>query len=178
MSVLPEVGSELPKDSDEAAVVCTVLMDAAVDDSLDMVGLHAGESCFRTDSEDALPGLLEERSLRNCLVRLYTVLVNQDFVSTNNRGDDRFSPGVRNHVSLDWQVDLDSHWMVYGNGRWNGENGYRAVTSDWRSVLCCVALMSRMPEFPDTDRLNCFNEIGKNCVMDLSAWALSPGWTA
>ena len=36
VSVLPEVGSELPKDSDEAAVVCMVLMDAAVDDSLDI----------------------------------------------------------------------------------------------------------------------------------------------
>ena len=174
VSVLPAVGSELPTDSDEAAVVCTALLDEAVDDALDMVGLHVGQSCFRTDSEDALPGLLEERSVRNCLVRPDTVLLNQDFVSTDNRGDDRFSPGVRNHFSLDWQVDLDSHWMVYGEGRWNGENGYRAGASDWRSVLCCVALMPRLPEFPDTECLNCFNELGKTCVMDLSAWGPCP----
>ena len=78
-------------------------------------------------------------------------------------------------------MDLDSHWMVYGKGRWNGGNGYCAVASDWRSVLCSVALMSRLPEFPDTDCLNCFNEIGRNCVMDLSAWGRvppPPGWTA
>ena len=141
MSVLPEIGSELSTDSDKSAVFCTVLMDEAVDDALDMVGLHVGQSHFRTDSEDALPGLLEERCLRNCLVWPDTVLVNQDFVSTNNRGDDRFSPGVRNHVSLDWQVDLDSHWMGYGECRWNGDNGYRAGAPDWRSILCCVAII-------------------------------------
>ena len=121
-----------------------------------------------------MPGLLEECSVRNCLVRPDTVLVNQDFVSTNNRGNDRFSPGVRNYVSLDWQVYLDSHWMVYEQGRRNGENGYRAGASHWRSILCCVALMSRLPEFPDTDCLNCFKVIGKNCVMDLSAWRPCP----
>ena len=66
---------------------------ADVDDTLDMVGLHVGQSCFRPDSED---------SVRNCLIRPDTVLVNQDFVSTDNRGDDQFSPGVRIHVSLDW----------------------------------------------------------------------------
>ena len=81
---------------------------------------------------------------------------------------------MRNQVSLDWQVDLDSHWMLYGESRWHGENGYRAGASDWRSVLCCVALMSRLPEFPDTDCLNCFSEIGKNCVMDLNAWGPCP----
>ena len=174
VSVLPEVGSELPTNSDEAAVVYTALLDEAVDDVLDMVGLSVGQSCFRTDSEDALPGLLEERNVRNCLVRTDTILAYQDFVSTNNLGDDRFSPGVRNQVSLDWLVDLDSHWMVYGEGRWNGENGYRAGASDWRSVLCCVALMSRLPEFPDTDCLNGFNEIGKSCVMDLNDWGPCP----
>ena len=35
MSVLPIVGSELPMDSDEAAVVCTALLDEAVDDVVD-----------------------------------------------------------------------------------------------------------------------------------------------
>ena len=95
---------------------------------------------------------------------------NRDFVLTNNRGDDRFSPGVKNQVSLDWQVDLDSHWMAYVEGRWHGENGYRAGTSDWRSVLCCVACLSRLPEF-----LKFFDDLGKNCVMDFSArGTLSP----
>ena len=174
MSVLPDVGSKLPTDSDEAAVVRTALVDEAVDNALDMVGLHVVQSCFRTDSEDALLVLLEEHSLMND-----AVLVIQDFLSTDNCGDDRFSPGVRNHVSLNWQVHLHSHRMIYWEGRWNGEDGYRedgyrAGVSDWRSVLCCVALMSRLPEFPDTDCLNCFNDIGKNCVMDLSAWGTCP----
>ena len=46
VAVLPEVGSELPMDSDGAAVVCMALLDEAVDDTLDMVGLHVGQSRF------------------------------------------------------------------------------------------------------------------------------------
>ena len=34
-----DVGSELPTDSDAAAVICTALVDEAVDDALDVVGL-------------------------------------------------------------------------------------------------------------------------------------------
>ena len=66
MSVLPDVGSELLTDSDATAVVCTALVDEAVDDALDVVGLSVGQSCLRTDSEDALPVLLEERSVMSC----------------------------------------------------------------------------------------------------------------
>ena len=50
MSVLPDVGSKLPTDSDAAAVVCTALVDEAVDDALDVVGLSVGLSCLRTYS--------------------------------------------------------------------------------------------------------------------------------
>ena len=50
-------------DSDGAAVVCTALLDEAVDDALDMVGLHVGQLWFRTDQEDAVPVMLDEHSL-------------------------------------------------------------------------------------------------------------------
>ena len=59
MSVLLDVGSELPAGSNEAAVVCTSLVDEAVDDTLDRVGLHVGQLWFRTDLEDDLPVMLE-----------------------------------------------------------------------------------------------------------------------
>ena len=49
VSVLLDVGSELPTDSDAAAVVCTALVDEAVDDALGVVGLSVGQSCLRTD---------------------------------------------------------------------------------------------------------------------------------
>ena len=66
-------------------------------------------------------------------------------------------------------MDLDSLWMVYWEDCRNDETGSRAGVSDWRSVLCCVALLSRLPEFPDTDSLNCFRDVGKNCVLDVNA---------
>ena len=40
------------------------------------------------------------------------VPANQYFVSTVVCGDDRFSPVVKNYVSLDWRIDLDAHGMV------------------------------------------------------------------
>ena len=46
VSVLPDAGSELPVDSDRAAVVCTALLDEAVDNALDVVGLHVGQWWF------------------------------------------------------------------------------------------------------------------------------------
>ena len=46
VSVLPEVGSEIPEDSDGAALVCTALVDEAVDDALEVVGLHIGQLWF------------------------------------------------------------------------------------------------------------------------------------
>ena len=91
--VLPDVGSELPADSDVAAMVCTALLNETVDNALDVVGLHVGQLWFRTDPEDALPVMLDEHSLMCDLVRLDVVPVIQDFVSTDVCGDDRFSPG-------------------------------------------------------------------------------------
>ena len=110
VSVLPDFGSELPADSDGAAAVCTVLLDEAVDNALDVVGFHVGQ--FRTDPEDALPVMLDEHSLMCDIVCPDVVPVNRDFVSTDVCEDDRFSSGVRNDVSLDWRIDLDSHGMV------------------------------------------------------------------
>ena len=68
-------------DYDGAAVVCTALLDDAVDYALDMVGLRVRQLWFRMDPEDAVPVMLDEHSL------MY------DFVSTDVCGDDRFSPG-------------------------------------------------------------------------------------
>ena len=72
-------------------------------------------------------------------------------------------------MPLDCHVDLDSLWMVSWEDRRNVETGSRTGVSDLRSILCCVALLSRLPEFPDTDCLNCFSAVGKNCVLDLNA---------
>ena len=78
---------------------------------------------------------------------------------------------MRNDVSLDWRIDMDSHVMVKWECQFNGED--RAGASDWRSVLRCAALMLRLLEFPDGDCLKCFHDIGKNCIMDSSAWETS-----
>ena len=72
-------------------------------------------------------------------------------------------------MSLNCHVDLDSLWMVYWKDRKNVETGSRTGVSDWRSVLCCVALLSRLPEIPDTGCLSCFSDVRKNCVQDLNA---------
>ena len=70
---------------------------------------------------------------------------------------------------LDCHVDIDSLWMVSWEDRSNVEIGSRTGVSDWRSVLCCVALLSCLPEFMDMDCLTCFSAVGKNCVLDLNA---------
>ena len=62
VSVLPDVGSELPTDSD-AAVVCTVRVDEEMDDALDEVGGNVSRSCIHMDSEDVFPVLLDEHSV-------------------------------------------------------------------------------------------------------------------
>ena len=164
VSVLPNVGSELPTDSDAAAVVCMAFVDEAVDDALHVVGLSVGQSCLRTDSEDALPVFIEERSVMSCLV----------WPDADICGDDRFSPGVHNRILLDCQADLDYLWMVYWEGRRGIEIGSRTGVSAWRRVLCGAARLSRLPEFPDTDCLNCFSDIGRDCVLDLNAWGTCP----
>ena len=126
MSVLPDAGSELPADSDRAAVVCTALLDEAVDNALDVVGLHVGQWWFQTDPEDVLPVMLDEHSTLCDLVRPDSIPVNQDFVSTDVCGDARFSPGVRDDVSLDWQIDLDSHGTENWECRLDGGDGVLA----------------------------------------------------
>ena len=91
---------------------------------------------------------------------------------------------MRDDISLDWQIDLDSHGMVNWECRLNGEDGVLAGASEWRSVLCWVALMSCPPEFPDIDCQNwCstmlilrvdFGDVGRNCTMDFSARRTCP----
>ena len=161
--------SELPTDSDAAAVVCAAPVDEVMDGALDVVGLSVEQSCLRMDTEDTLPVLQDERSVMSFLVRPVAVLISQFFLLYDDCGDDRFSPGVSDRGSLDCHVDLDSLWMIYWEDRRNVETGSRTGLSDWRCVLCCVALLSRLPEFPDTDCLNCFSDVGKNCVLDLNA---------
>ena len=60
VSVLPDAGSELPADSDMAAVVCTAPVDEAVDNALDVVSLRVGQLWFWTDSEVVLPLIVDE----------------------------------------------------------------------------------------------------------------------
>ena len=138
VSVLPDVGSELPTDSDAAAVVRTALVDEVMDDALDVVGLSVAQSCLRMDSEDALPVMQDERSVMSFLVRPVAVLISQFVWSYDDCGDDRFSPGASDRVSLDCHVDLDSPWIVYREYRRNVETGSRTVVSNWRKILCCV----------------------------------------
>ena len=59
MSVLPDAGSELPAVFDRAAVVCTVPVDEAVDDTLDVVSLRVGQLSFWTDSEVVSPLIVD-----------------------------------------------------------------------------------------------------------------------
>ena len=112
MSVLPDAGSELPADSDRAAVVCAAPVDEAVDNVLDVVGLHVGQLRSRTDSEDVLPLMSDEHSVISDFVLPESVPVVQVYMSTDVGGDDRFSPGVTDCASLDRLTDLDSHGEV------------------------------------------------------------------
>ena len=66
-------------------------------------------------------------------------------------------------------MDLDSLWMVHWEYRRNVETGSHTRVSDWKSVLCGVTRMSRLPEFTDTYCLKYFRDVGKNCVLDLNA---------
>ena len=50
MSVLPDVGSDLPTVSDAAAVVCVAPVDVVGNGALDVVGLSVGQSCLRMNS--------------------------------------------------------------------------------------------------------------------------------
>ena len=45
-------------------------------------------------------------------------------------------------------------------------------------MLCCVARLSHLPEFPDTACLKYFRNIGKKCVLDLNAGeTYTPVWS-
>ena len=80
MSVLPDTGSELPADSDRAAVVCAAPLDEAVENAWEVVGLHVGQLWFRTDSEDVLPLMSDEHSMINDLVQPESVPVVQTYM--------------------------------------------------------------------------------------------------
>ena len=60
-------------------------------------------------------------------------------------------------------------WMVHWEDRRTVETGSHTGISVWRRLLCGVARMSCLPEFPDTAWLKCFRDIGKKCVLDLNA---------
>ena len=108
VSVLLDAGSELPADSDRAAVVCTAPVDEAVDDALDVVSLRVGQLWFQTDSEVVLPLIVDEQSMICDLVRPDSVPAVQAYMTTDICGDDRFSPGVTDCTSLDRQTICDS----------------------------------------------------------------------
>ena len=65
VSVLPDVGSELPMVYEDG------------NSALDVVGLRVGQSCLRMDSEDTLPALQDERSVMSLLVRPAAVLISR-----------------------------------------------------------------------------------------------------
>ena len=54
VSVLADVGSELPAHSSGAAIVCSAPVNEAVNDALDVVNLSVGQWWFRTNSEVVL----------------------------------------------------------------------------------------------------------------------------
>ena len=81
---------------------------------------------------------------------------------------------MRNAVSLNWRIDLDSHEIVDWECQFNYEDRTYAGASHWKSVLRCVARLSRLPEFPDRDCLKCFDDIGKNCIIDFNAGGTHP----
>ena len=75
---------------------------------------------------------------------------------------------------MDWRIDLDSHGMIYWECQLNNDDRVFAGASDWKSVLRCVARMSCLLEFPDRDSLKCFDDMGKNCIMDFNAGGTCP----
>ena len=66
-------------------------------------------------------------------------------------------------------VDLDSLWMVHLEDRRTFETGSHAGVSVWRRVLCGIARMSCLPEFLVNNGLKGLNDLGRNCIMDISA---------
>ena len=146
VSVLPDVGSELPADSNGAAVVCSAPMNEAVDDALDVVNLRVGQWWFRTDSEVVLPLIVNELSVISDLVHMKTDVC----------GDDRFSPRVKDYPSLESRTVCDSlrvmmfsqthfrdvgqNWTMGFSDRWMC---FRAVLTD--SSLCLIVQTLTFP---------------------------------
>ena len=142
MSVLLDAGIELPADSDKAAAVRAAPLDEAVENALEVAGLYIGQSRFWTDSEVRLLLLVDEHSMWGDFVRPDTARVIQVHMSTDVHGDDRFSPGVTDCVSLDRQIDLNSH----GEEHWEclvffGGISSVACMSDWSRGVFWIALL-------------------------------------
>ena len=90
VSALPDVGSQLPADSNRVAVVCSAPVNEAVDDAMGVVSLRVGQWWFRTDSAVVLPLIANELCVISDLVH----------TKTDVCGDERFSPGVKDYSSL------------------------------------------------------------------------------
>ena len=146
--VPPAVGSELP----------TVYVGNG---ALDVVGWRVDQSCLRMDSEETLPALQDERCVMSFFIGLAAVLISQ-FVLSYDEFDENVSSLV-GHVSgsLVCHVDLDSLWMVPWDNCRTCESGSHTGKSIWRSVMCSVARLSRMPVLPDTGGLKSFGKLGR-----------------
>ena len=116
-----------------------------------------------------MPASQDERSVMSFLVPPAAVLISQVFLSYDKYNNYGFSPEVRVIGSLVCHVGLDSIWKVHWEDRRTFETGSHTGVSVRRRVLCGVARMSCLPEFPDTAWLKYFRDIGKKCVLDLNA---------
>ena len=58
--------------------------------------------------------------------------------------------------------------MIHWDDRRTVETGSPTGVSVWRRVLCGVARMLCLPEFPDAVWLQQFWDIGKKCILDLN----------
>ena len=69
-------------------------------------------------------------------------------------------------MSLNCHDDL---WMVHREDHRTVETGSHAGVSVWRKVICGIACMSCLPEFPVNNGLKGLTDLGRNCIMDVSA---------
>ena len=102
VSVLVDVGSELPASSAGAVAVRVAPLAEVGEDTLDVVGLDVGDLLFRTYSDDSLPMTVAESGAMSKFVRPDAVPVVMLNMLVDIFGDDRFSPGCR--VLLYWIV--------------------------------------------------------------------------
>ena len=164
VSVLPDVGSELP----------TVYVGNG---ALDVVGLGVGPSCLRMDSEETLPALQDERSVMSFLVWPAAVLTGQFILSDEEFGEDGSSPRLHISGSLVCHVDLDSLWTAPWDDSRPLETGSRPGISIWSNVMCSISRLSRRPVLLVTGCLRSFRDLGRACVLDLNAGeTYAPVW--